>query len=209
MTEFNLEDMLSNILDGDKPLPTLETIIPAPAKPIDVVTSAILQLAAEPGNDTADMGEGFGPNGEDPPEVNHVVNVPATAFADSAERTEYTLPVLEMPTFTTDEIAKTLDLRNFATLVTLNTKRWHAKVKDRKASQDIADANNADAGAFETRKRLLAGADTELRKIHKEIDEARAEYYTLTLPWTTVGMNEAARRTGPRAMPNTSFFDFP
>lgn len=115
---------------------------------------------------------------------------------------------IPLPTFTTDEIADSLDIRNFATLVTLNTARWHAKVKDRKAAKDAADASGADAEAFEARKRLLAGCDAELRAVHKAIDTARAEHYRLTLPWSTVGVNDVGKRAGGRLMPNTLFLEY-
>ena len=224
MTEFNLDELLADILDESKPLPVQEqatTITPAPVEEpkseLEPLITPVVGEEPQPHTHSdacwePDSGCDMGRNPDfvavAPPEVASLASAEVQPFSDTKDRTEYSLPPMELPTFTTDEIAATLDLRNFATLVTLNTKRWHAKVKDRKASQDIANANNADAAAFETRKLLLAGADKELKKIHKEIDEARAEFYSLTLPWTTVGMNEVARRTGPRAMPNTSFFDF-
>jgi hypothetical protein len=113
-----------------------------------------------------------------------------------------------MPTFTASDFAETMDIRNFATLVTLNTARWHAKVKDRKAGRDAATANEADEGAFEVRKNLLAGADAKLKLIHKAIDEARAAHYEMTLPWSTTSMNDNGRRTGGRLLPNTLFVEY-
>lgn len=113
-----------------------------------------------------------------------------------------------MPTFTSEEIAASVDIRNFATLVTLNTARWQAKVKDRKAAKDAADASGADAEAFEARKRLLVGCDAELKAVHKSIDTARTEHYRLTLPWSMVGVNEVGKRTGSRLMPNTLFLEY-
>ena len=124
-------------------------------------------------------------------------------FAETVEKA-----ALPMPTFTTDELAESIDIRNFATLVTLNTSRWHAKVKDRKAAQDAADASGADKNAFEARKKLLAGCDDELRAVHKEIDIARAEHYRLTMPWSSVGVNDIGKRSGGRLMPNTLFLEY-
>ena len=124
-------------------------------------------------------------------------------FAEPVEKA--TVP---MPTFTTDELAESIDIRNFATLVTLNTQRWHAKVKDRKGAADAADAAGADKDAFEARKKLLAGCDTELRAVHKEIDNARAEHYRLTMPWSSIGVNDIGKRAGGRLMPNTLFLDY-
>src|SRR5690606_31726386 len=71
-------------------------------------------------------------------------------FTDAPVDTGVAIP---LPEFTSDEIADSIDIRNFATLVTLNTARWHAKVKDRKAAKVAADASGADDAAFEARKR--------------------------------------------------------
>jgi hypothetical protein len=92
--------------------------------------------------------------------------------------------------------------------VTLNTARWHAKVRDRQASKDAATMGEADEHAFETRKRLLVGADEKLKAIHKAIDEARGAHYRLTLPWTTTSMEDIGRRTGGRLLPNTLFVEY-
>lgn len=133
----------------------------------------------------------------------------AGIFADSADREEGAqVSAIKMPTFTADDFAATMDIRNFATLVTLNTARWHAKVKDRQASKDAATMGEADENSFETRKRLLVGADTMLKTIHKAIDEARAAHYEMTLPWTTTSMQDIGRRTGGRLLPNTLFVEY-
>lgn len=130
-------------------------------------------------------------------------------FADSADREEGALiQPIKMPTFTAADFASTMDIRNFATLVKLNTARWHAKVKDRQASKDAANANEAEEGAFETRKHLLGGANAALKAIHKAIDEARSAHYEMTLPWSTTAMHENGRRTGGRLLPNTLFVDY-
>src|SRR5690606_17050326 len=114
---------------------------------------------------------------------------------------------LKMPTFTADDFAETMDIRNFATLVTLNTARWHAKVKDRQAAKSAAAANDADEGAFEVRKRLLVGADSLLKAVHKAIDEARAAHYEMTLPWSTTSMHDVGRSTGGRLLLHTLFVE--
>jgi hypothetical protein len=130
-------------------------------------------------------------------------------FADSPDREEgAAVTSLKMPTFTAADFASTMDIRNFATLVTLNTARWHAKVKDRQASKDAALVSEAEEGAFETRKHLLGGANAALKAIHKAIDEARAAHYEMTLPWTTTSMQDIGRRTGGRLLPNTLFVEY-
>jgi len=196
----SIESMLADILDESKPLPQAEppAIITAP--------EAVPDEPQEEG--TAPCLDEIPPTTE--AEVNKVFTTPVvdTPFADTAERAGYAVAPVVLPEFTTDEIAATLDIRNFATLVTLNTARWHAKIKDRKASRDAALAAGADEAAFESRKRLLAGTDEKLKRIHKSIDTARAKYYELTLPWTTTGITDIGRRSGARLLPNTSFFDF-
>lgn len=190
MGDYNdIEALLAGLLDDTKPINEVigveEPTITPPA-PVEAAVEPEAPTAPEPEAPTAP-----------PPEpVNSV-------FTDTQEE-----PVLVMPTFTTDEVAEALDIRNFATLATLNTKRWHAKAKDKQGSRDIAAANDADATAFETRKNLLAGADAKLRRIHGAIDAARAKYYEMTLPWTTKGADDVGRRTGARLLPNTMFMDF-
>lgn len=118
------------------------------------------------------------------------------------------IPTIPMPTFTNDELMESLDIRNFGMLVSLSTQRWHAKVKDRKAAMDAAGATGADASAFEARKRLLVGADEKLKRVHKAIDAARTDHYRMTLPWSTVGINDQGKRAGRRLLPNTLFFEY-
>lgn len=236
--EFDLESLLSDILDDSKPLPTGAT--PAPT-PMEVAQAADVQSEmALADADPEDVLAGI-LNGDAPPTVTQSVTeikedlaaridedtatedtianalseaadamgVPAGIFTDTADREEGAeITPLKMPTFAPADFASTIDIRNFATLVTLNTARWHAKVKDRQAGKDAATANDADQGAFEVRKKLLAGNDALLKAIHKAIDEARASHYDMTLPWSTTSMNDVGRRTGGRLLPNTLFVEY-
>lgn len=115
---------------------------------------------------------------------------------------------IPIPTFTDEDVMDQIDIRNFGTLVTLRTNRWHAKIKDRKAAKDAASASGADASAFEAQKHLLAGADEKLKAVHKAIDAARKQHYEMTLPWSTVGVNEQGKRAGARLLPNTLFMEY-
>ena len=116
--------------------------------------------------------------------------------------------VIPMPTFTTEELADTLDIRNYASLVTLNTARWHGKVKDKTAAADAASVAGADPLAFETQKRLLAGADQKLKAVHKAIDDGRTRHYQMTLPWSVLGRDAQGKRTGGRLLPHTMFQEY-
>lgn len=198
MTDFDLDSLLSDILDDTKPLP-------GAAQPAAII-SAPPAPQAEPAvaNFATVSTEGFQP-------MSQVDAFPAPmpeAPQPVEPKGDYDLPPLQMPTFTDAEIASTIDLRNFATLTTLNTHRWHAKVKDRQASKNAAAATGATEESFEVRKNLLAGADEKLRRIHKAIDTARGKYYEMTLPWTTTGVDDNGRRSGARMLPNTQFFEF-
>lgn len=216
MTDFiDIDELLGNILDDTKPLPKAGAITTPDAEDkalaAQLTTEQEMELAAEVRIELAAEEQA----NLDTPSVDEDLNQfnaqdeELLPFTDTKDRTEtIDIPQVGMPKFDATEIAKTMDIRNFATMVTLNTKRWHAKVKDRQASRNAAKATGADENAFETRKRLLAGADEKLKAIHKAIDSARAKYYELTLPWTTTGIDDTGRRAGARLLPNTLFFDF-
>ncbi len=223
--EFDLDAMLADILDVSKPLPTAAppTITPEPEQPVAPTTVqatdddplGLNSLFTNPEQPVVTTPEPQVSIGEaisatlDAAVLQGVSAVGTGVFADSADRAVgYELPPVQIPTFTNDEIASAIDIRNFATLVTLKTNRWHAKVKDRGASRDAASAAGAVDEAFETRKNLLAGVDQKLKRIHKAIDKARAKHYEHTAPWSTSGVQDDERRTGGRVLPNTAFFEY-
>lgn len=146
-------------------------------------------------------------------EVTTVVNEDvAKAALPPIDASMFSEPVavehVPIPSFTNEELMESIDIRNFGTLVSLSNRRWHAKVKDRKAAKDAADASGADQESFEARKRLLVGADEKLRTVHRAIDAARLDHYRMTLPWSTVGVNDIGKRAGARLLPNSLFFDY-
>lgn len=246
---FDLDALLGQILDDNKPLPGAPAEPPPPIRDPDEIATEVqvttemaladtvgptLDIVDEPMLSPEDILSGI-VNDDPPPVLTQRVNppqppddlaeeeseaatqgvfgptdtLPQTVFKDSADREEgAVIEPIKMPTFAAKDFAATVDIRNFATLVVLQTQRWHAKVKDRKAGKDAADANDADQGAFEVRKKLLAGADSMLKVIHKAIDEARAAHYEMTLPWTTTSMQDIGRRTGGRLLPNTLFVEY-
>lgn len=115
---------------------------------------------------------------------------------------------LSLPSFTDQDLMEAIDVRNFGTLVTLTNRRWHAKKKDRNAALDAAKAAGAAKEAFESHKRLLTGCDEKLKAVHKCIDDARNTHYEMTMPWSTIGVNDHGKRQGGRLLPNTRFFDY-
>ena len=228
MSEFdfdNIGSLLNDVLE-DKPVGDAKPKAPQPEETVEAADETLIEpevVITEPEVDDvenmlADLmtdDAEVEPEVNDPeepevtqcvssePEVNDTPEVSEHVFAEPVEQA-----IAPLPTFTTDEIADSLDIRNFATLVTLNTARWQAKVKDRKAAKDAADKAGASPEAFEARKKLLAGCDAELKQVHKAIDAARTEHYRLTMPWSTVGVNDIGKRTGGRLMPNTLFMEY-
>lgn len=205
MEEFDLQSMLSQILDEDAPLPTAPAAAPA-AQPATIITQP-----EAPTDDLASvLGLNEAGNTAEETEDTQVCNPPATdapLFTDQRPVTA-AVPSLQMPVFTAEDFAETTDIRNFAMLATLNTARWHAKARDRQAARDVGAANEAKESAFDVKKNLLAGADTALKDIHRIIDEARAAHYNMTLPWTTTSLQDKGKRTGARLLPNSLFEDY-
>lgn len=178
-------------------IPTLEDILAGadPAEPEDEVKSpAVDPIAAATGLHACK------------PEDDELADLPEIDESEWSKEVDVTS--LKLPEFTSDELMEDLDIRNYGTLVSLNTLRWHAKVRDHKAADAAASASGADKAAFEARKRLLVGADEKLKRVHTAIDAARTEHYKMTLPWSTVGVNDHGKRSGPRLLPNTLFFDY-
>lgn len=204
-TEDVLKGIIAEGLDGDLTQEEHDEVVAASAKLTDG-TSLYPEHSWADGMtpEQYEAGKAERSDGADGATVPEATEVSEHVFSTPTDE-GVTVPI---PTFTSDEIAENLDIRNFATLVTLNTARWHAKVKDHKAAKDAADASGADAEAFEARKKLLVGADEKLRAVHKAIDAARSEHYRLTLPWSTVGVNDQGKRSGGRLMPNTLFMEY-
>lgn len=115
---------------------------------------------------------------------------------------------IPLPTFTSEEMMEEMDIRKFGMLVSLSTQRWHAKKRDRDAATNAATATGAKRDAFEARKRLLVGADEKLKRVHAAIDAARTYHYQTTLPWSTIGVNDHGKRSGPRLLPNKLVFEY-
>lgn len=220
----DIEALLGDILDDKKPLPTpAKTVVNkiSNAGPEKAAAQAVVAVSDDDflanlmaGGDEplspADVAASTEIGGEavlSEIEEDVTQGVTPGVFADTASRTN-NIDAIKMPVFTADDFASTMDIRNFATLVTLNTSRWHAKVKDRQAGKDAATMGEADEASFEVRKRLLVGADDKLKAIHKCIDEARVAHYRMTLPWSTTSMGDNGRRTGGRLLPNTLFVEY-
>lgn len=228
MSEFDIdvESMLADILGGKEPegldVPQDEELLSPAEQPKTPIVKEVLSEPETPtpsledilnGDDPDDTGTSDGglPHEDDDlhackSEDEVVAELPE--IDESEWSKEVKVESIKLPEFTSEELMEDLDIRNYGTLVSLNTLRWHAKVRDHRAADAAASASGADAAAFEARKRLLVGADEKLKRVHTAIDAARTEHYKMTLPWSTVGVNDHGKRSGPRLLPNTLFFDY-
>jgi hypothetical protein len=214
-TTDDIASLLASVLDGDDPpaqevKPEVASVITSlsEAEPAsdaiptldEIMNGAEIAVPMEPATD--------GPGQVDAPETLAEAGGTAPDMEDIPRRKSEVLKPF-IPVFTSTEIAETIDIRSFGTLVTLYTARWHAKVKDVKAAQDAALASGADVDAYDARKKLLVGCDEKLKRIHKAIDAARTRHYQMTLPWSTVSAtDDTGKRTGGRLLPNTLFMEY-
>ena len=194
LTTEEIEEGLA--LENDEAVITTDDLVTEPE--INDIEALIANAAGEVEEEEPE------PEPEPEPDLTQCVSEPSTQVFSKGSGDE----VVPIPTFTDEDIMDQIDIRCFGTLVTLRTARWHGKIKDRRASRDAALAAKATDAAFETHKFLLAGADERLKKVHKCIDAARTAHYSMTLPWSVVGINETGKRAGPRLLPNTLFMEY-
>ena len=74
-----------------------------------------------------------------------------------------------------------------AMLVELSISTWTARKKDKRASEDVTRSNGADSGAASVNKNLLSGC-AELEAVRKFGANARNIHYSMTMPWSDVGL---------------------
>ena len=98
-----------------------------------------------------------------------------------------TAPEIEVPSISSS-----------AMMVELSISQWLGKKKDRKASKQVTDDNNAETGVANVHKKLLGGC-AELEKVHDLTGNIRNEHYRLTMPWLD---------TGVRLLPTKAYFDY-
>lgn len=134
------------------------------------------------------------------------VDTPEVALAESA--VDAVPLTLNYPTFTEENLAETMDVRNYATLCKLKVRKWGGRVKDKKAAKQSAREAGAVDGAYSTYKRLFAGVEDRLRAVNTVLDAARTRHYEMTLPWSVTGSDDRGRRDGPRLLANTLFMEY-
>ena len=86
-----------------------------------------------------------------------------------------------------------------AMLVDLSISHWTGRKKDKRASADVTDQNNADKGVASVNKKLL-GDCAELDAILKFVGNLRNQiHYSMTMPWSDTGM---------RLVPTSAYFKY-
>jgi len=85
-----------------------------------------------------------------------------------------------------------------AMLSELSISQWTARKKDRKASKDVTDSNNAESGVANVNKKLL-GNCAELDTVHKMTGNIRNIHYGMTMPWSDTGL---------RLLPTVQYFNY-
>jgi len=79
-----------------------------------------------------------------------------------------------------------MKLNDRALLVQLNISQWTARKYDKKATRQVADANNTTMDAGRYNKALLPMNDL-LDNVHKKTTHIRQKFYDNTLPWGIEG----------------------
>jgi len=85
-----------------------------------------------------------------------------------------------------------------AMLVELNISVWTARKLDKRASEEVVHAKNANKGIANVNKKLL-GDCAELDAVQKFTANARNMHYSMTLPWSDSGL---------RLLPTTQYFKY-
>ena len=83
-------------------------------------------------------------------------------------------------------VTTTPSISSAAMIVDFNVSVWTARKKDRKASEDVTDANHADKGVATVSKNLL-GNCAELDAVQKFAANVRNRHYSMTMPWSDNG----------------------
>ena len=106
--------------------------------------------------------------------------------------TEMGTAIIQVPQIETPSISSS------AMTVDLSISQWAGRKKDRKASKEVTEANNAQSGAANVHKKLL-GDCRELKAVHDLTGNLRNIHYRLTMPWLDSGL---------RLLPTKAYFDY-
>ena len=94
--------------------------------------------------------------------------------------------------------ATTNTIQNTAMLFTLNIKQWSGKASDKGAARQLASDKSAVSDCVKVSKQLVFSQLTD--DIKKLANEARQEFYALTLPWMDDGRRLLSAKNYSKAM---------
>jgi len=94
--------------------------------------------------------------------------------------------------------ATTNTIQNTAMLFTLNIKQWSGKASDKGAARQLASDKSAVSDCVKVSKQLVFSQLTD--DIKKLANEARQEFYALTLPWMDDGRRLLSAKNYNKAM---------
>jgi len=83
-------------------------------------------------------------------------------------------------------------------LLVLSISKWNASKPDKALAIETASAHGASPEAVKVTKKIMSGADTELKNVDKALNSIRTYVYSVSLPWSS--SDEGAKR-GPRLIP--------
>ena len=99
---------------------------------------------------------------------------------------------------TTAPQASAPSIGSSAMLGELKISCWTGRKKDKSASASVTSQNYADNGTASVNKKLLGNCD-ELTAIQKFVANARNKHYSMTMPWSDLGM---------RLLPTAQYFKY-
>lgn len=83
-------------------------------------------------------------------------------------------------------------------LVVLSISKWNATKPDKALAIEVGANHGASPEAVRVTKRIMSGADTELKEVDRALNSIRTYVYSVSLPWSS--SDDGAKR-GPRLVP--------
>ena len=108
------------------------------------------------------------------------------------------VPQINQMVATTAPQASAPSIGSSAMLGELKISCWTGRKKDKSASASVTSQNYADNGTASVNKKLLGNCD-ELTAIQKFVASARNIHYSMTMPWSDLGM---------RLLPTAQYFKY-
>ncbi len=110
-----------------------------------------------------------------------------------------------LPTNETAPAISVPSISSGAMLVELSISTWTGRKLDKRASQDVVQANGADTGTANVHKKLLGDCE-ELKAVQKFGANSRNIHYSSTMPWSDVGWRMLTTKAFPKYHPAMTDF---